>query len=385
MQLQLVQHIVDTSVRAARTEDGRPSRRRGRSCDIQLLSADGGADHIGAVLALNGEDLLADSLDPPGSYLFLDHRIQFLYNIELLHFGSKLFDHLPGQRIHHAKLQHRGVGQGLLYILIGDPAGDDSDLCIVHLNGIDRQGIGRLLKLQVPLLDLHMAELGVAWHHNRLLDILYIRFVLRTFPLSQFHQPLRMSQSCGGTEYKGPVKLLAQFKSQLHIFPGLTAVGRLQHRQLRRSCHHPGILFILGAVKPRIVGNHDHQTAVDSHIRNRVGRICRHVKAHMLHTGHGPHTRHRSSNGNLCGYFLIGRPLTVQIVPVLYQALTDLCAGRPRICGGHLYSRLISASGNSLIAKHNHLFPHFIIHPFVNLLLASPCPQTAAANRAPPV
>ena len=36
-------------------------------------------------------------------------------------------------------------------------------------------------------------------------------------------------------EYEGPVKLLTQLKSQLHIFFGLAAVRRLQHRQLRRS------------------------------------------------------------------------------------------------------------------------------------------------------
>ena len=85
MQSQLLQYGVGTAVRAARTQDGRTVRNLRCRLNLHRLSQELLTEHICAVLALSGEELLAFTLDTPGANLLFDHRLQFLHDDQALH------------------------------------------------------------------------------------------------------------------------------------------------------------------------------------------------------------------------------------------------------------------------------------------------------------
>ena len=267
MHFQTVQDKKYTSVRTSRTEDWRSSRCFCSLFQFQFLLQDRFTEHIGTVFALYRKDLLADCLDTPGFYLRLDHRIQFLYNIECINFFCKVLDQLSWERIHHSQLQYRSLRQCFFYILIRDSAGNNSDLCIVHFNFIDWKSIGCLCQFLVQTFDFDMSLLCISRHHDIFLNILYIFLIFYIFTLTKLNQSLRMCQSRCRSENKRAVKLLAEFKSCLKEIFCLGTVGRFDDRDLCCSCNHSCILLVLRAVKSRIIRNNKNKSTVYSHIR----------------------------------------------------------------------------------------------------------------------
>ena len=229
-----------------------------------------------------------------------------------------------------------------------------------------------------------MTELRIARHHNIFLDVFHVGLIFRDHAFLKLHQPLGMGKTGRGAEDERTVKLLAQLKSRFKVIFRLRAVGRFDHRDLRRSRHHSCILLVLGAVKSRIIGNDEYKAAVDAHVGYGIQRIRRHIQSHMLHAGHGADAGKARSDRYFCGHLLIRRPLLVYIIPVLHQVFADLRTRSSRVRGRHFHSRFICSAGNGFIAQHDHFVCHIINHPFVNLSPVLPCPRNASGNWAPP-
>ncbi len=90
-------------VRTAGAEDRGTCRNLCGHGGLDLHAEDALADHVGAVLALQCKEFLADTVDPPRSDLLLDQRLKLLENIEFIDLGGKLFDQFPRQGVHKTK------------------------------------------------------------------------------------------------------------------------------------------------------------------------------------------------------------------------------------------------------------------------------------------
>ena len=178
-----------------------------------------------------------------------------------------------------------------------------------------------------------MAHLCISRHHDVLLDIFYIRLILRLHTVLQLYKSLRMSQSRRSAEDKRAVEFLAQLEGFFKQIFCLCTVRRFYHRNLSCTGHHPCILLILRTVQTRIVCDNDDKSAVYSHIGHGIERIRSHVQSYMLHTCHGADARKTCPHSHLGRHFLVRRPFFIYIVPVLHQVFTYLRTGCSRICG----------------------------------------------------
>ena len=86
------------------------------------------------------------------------------------------------------------------------------------------------------------------------------------------------------------------------------AVGGLEHRHASERRVVAAVLLVLGRMHPRIVRDHDHQTAADSSVREREERVGRHVEPDMLHGDQRPATSEARPGAYLEGDLLVRRP-----------------------------------------------------------------------------
>ena len=175
-----------------------------------------------------------------------------------------------------------------------------------------------------------------------------------------------MGKTCGGTYNHRSVVLLTEFKRKLYEILCFLAVGRLQHRHLRRSAHHTGILLVLRAVKTRIIRCYEYQTAVYTTVGNGIERIACHIYAHVLHGEHGTYTGNSRTDCHLSRYLLIRRPLGVNLL-ILYNIFADLRTRSSRIRCRYLHACFVSTAGNGLVTEHN-----LLCHNYVSFLLFRP-------------
>ncbi len=340
------------------TENGRPGRNLRLGLDLICLSQHTLPNHIGAILSLDRKQFLAHCLqNSPGFHLLLNHRFQFFKYVQPVHPGGKFLDQFPGKGMNQSQLQHTGIRHGFPHILVGNPAGDKSHRQIPVLCPVDGHPAGILRHLFHPRFHCHMTLNGIGRHHYIFTDIPFIRYLLPLCPLFQFHQSLGMGQSGSGTHHHRSIIFLTQFKGHFHIFLGLSAVPRLQHRNHGRPGHHPAVLLILGTVHPRVVGGYYHQAAAHTGIGRRKKRIRRHIHSHMLHAAHGADAGNGGTDGHLGGHLFVGGPFRINLV-IFCNALADLCAGSTGISRRYLHSRLISTSCYGLIAKQYPLLRH---------------------------
>ena len=228
-----------------------------------------------------------------------------------------------------------------------------------------------------------MTKFRISRHHDIFRNIFLIRFIFDLRTITQLYNSLRMCKSCCCPENKGSVKLFTQFKRRLKKIFCLRTVRRFNHRNLSGSCNHPRILFVLRTVKSRIICNNKNKSSVYSHIRNRIQRICRHIQTDMLHACHRTYSGKTCSDRHFCRHFFIRRPLFIHIIFILYKVFTYLGTRSSRISRRYLYPCFVCSSRNRLIAEHDHFLCHIKVHPFVNLLLSLPYPQTVLKSSAP--
>ena len=88
VQFKLFEHGIGCPVGASGTEDGRTGRNLGSRLNAQIHTQNALSDHVGAVLALDGEELLADAVDAPCADLLLDDRLKFLKDVENIDWSS---------------------------------------------------------------------------------------------------------------------------------------------------------------------------------------------------------------------------------------------------------------------------------------------------------
>ena len=114
-----------------------------------------------------------------------------------------------------------------------------------------------------------------------------------------------------------------------------------------------------------IVRRHHHEALVDAIVGGGEHRIGGHIQSHMLHgtqaadAGNGRAVRH------LRRHLLVGRPFTVEGIPILGQVFKNLRTGCSGICGTDLYARLIRTAGNGFVAG-KQVFQSSYLLPFTN-------------------
>ena len=100
----------------------------------------------------------------------------------------------------------------------------------------------------------------------------------------------------------------------------------------------------------RVVCGYYYKSSVDAVIGCSKDGICRHIYAYVLHGRKAAHSGDTRAVRHLHRYFLVGRPFTIQIIPIFGQVFKHLGAGRARICGAYLYPGFIRAPGYCLIS-----------------------------------
>ena len=137
--LSLGEAVEQSSVRAACTECRRSYDRLHVSCvSLRLYSEECLPYYICVELVESWNDILACALDAEHLYMLFDVRIHLFNYIDLVYLAAEVFDQIIRHRECEAQLQ---IGSVLFEcfscILIRNAGGDDTDLCVVHLNSVE--------------------------------------------------------------------------------------------------------------------------------------------------------------------------------------------------------------------------------------------------------
>ena len=355
--------MISSAVRASGTEDRRSGRDLRLRFDAEVHAEDLFPDHVGAVLALDREALLADAGDAPGSYLLFYYRFQFFENIELVYLGREVFNELFRKRVAHTQFEDRRVRAYFFDILVSDALSDETDLLAVqghisHLYGVERSGVRVFRQILHALFDYQVALFCHSGHHDVFLDISLVGLVLDLLAVAELYFALGMSQAGRGPYDHRRIELLADLISVFDIILGFLGISRFHAGDRRRAADHSCVLLVLGAVQSGVIRDDCHHTAVASDIGEGIQGIRRHIETHHFHGAERPDAADGSADRDLRGHFLIGSPLRVN-AGILHQFLADLCAGRSGIGGRDFAAGFPHASGNRSIAEHHFLLTHF--------------------------
>ena len=355
--------MISSAVRASGTEDRRPGRDLRLRFDAEVHAEHLFPDHIGAVLALDRESLLADAGDSPGSDLFFHHGLQLFENIELVYLGRKVLDELFRKRVAHAQLEDRRVRAYFFDILVSDALSDEADLLavqghIAHLYGVERSSVRVFRQILHALFDDQVTLFCHTGHHDILLDISLVGLVLDLLAVAELHLALGMSQA-GRCPYDDRrVKLLTDLIGVFDVILGFLGIRGFHAGDCRGAADHSGILLVLGTVQSGVIRHNCYHAAVASDIGEGIQGISRNVETDHLHGAERPDAADGSADRDLRSNFLIWRPLCVNF-GILHQFLADLCAGRSGIGGRDFAAGFPHASGNRSIAEHHFLLTHF--------------------------
>ena len=156
------------------------------------------------------------------------------------------------------------------------------------------------------------------------------------------------------------IELFGQLEGKLRESTGFSRVGRLKHGNLRRDGVMAAVLFVLGRMHPRVVGNRDHHAGVHAGVRHGIERVRGNVQANVLLRAEGTSACQRSAERGFHGNLFIGSPFTVNFI-IFGSFLRDLRAGGAGIAGDKADTCLIQTSRNSFVAEHQ-LFVGYIFH-----------------------
>ena len=327
------------------------------------------ADHVGAVLTLDGEQFFASVDRNAGrADLLLQERVAFFNHVELVDFACEGCDFCERQWIDNAQFEDTGIRQRFLDVLVADATGDDADFRIVQFFFIERIAFDRRSEfirterhadhdvagifrdLRQTLLLLHMIDSRHGRHSHVLAEVLLIRNDLVLLALSFLHDPSRMGDPRVRTHEDDGVVLLAHIEGQLHVVLAFRRVGRFQQRNAGSPSVVSGILFVLAGVTSVVVSYQHDQSAGHAVVRCREKRIRCHVQSHVFHAGKGPCAADGCAYGHLDADLLVRRPFHVDLVTAFRQRLGHLCTRRPRVRADHPDTRFPGASGERLIA-----------------------------------
>ena len=352
-------------MRTAGTEcRGTGNRLYGQFFHNRLFTKEHFLQTLGIELIHVADKGLADAVDSSRLDLLLHEALQFLNDVECLHFGGKLPDQVHGQRIGKAELQERGIcREDVLRILISDGGGDDAGFCPLKLHPIQRRAVAVLLQRGEIPLHLGVVLVGIRRGADVLFCIALISIRFGLFPLAEGHKTLGVGDAGGGTEQDRHVEFLRDPIRFLHEIDALLGIGGLDQGDLGGTGIVPVVLLVLGRVHAWIVCRDDHETAVDTVVGGGKKRVGSNVQTDMLHCAEAAHAADGSAIGDLCGHFFIRRPLTVQGILILGQRLKNLRTGSAWICGTDLNPGFIGTSRDCLVAGEQ-MFGHRIILRF---------------------
>ena len=116
------------------------------------------------------------------------------------------------------------------------------------------------------------------------------------------------------------------------------------------------VLLVLGGVHSRVVGNTDDESAADADIRADKQRVCRNVKADVLHGAEGARAAYRRAESCFKSNFFVRRPFRIYFI-VFCGKLRYLRAGCARIAGDKANACLVKSASDGFVAEHD--FFHF--------------------------
>ena len=352
------QRVIHSPVGASGAHHGRPSRHRRRRAlgfrhpfDLHAFPEERVPDGLLAEFADGAEQFLANDFNSQRFHVVLDHRVQLLDHVELLHLCREVPDHLFRQRVGHADLQHaHAVPEDFLHIQVAASGGDDADLPVLRqLNPVVGAVLRQLPELFRPLLHHRVPQLRVSRHHDVLGGLLDVVLHGDLFPLPDVHQALAVGNPGAHPQQHRRIILLAQLKGALREGVRLRRIRGLQHGHLGRHGIVPGILLVLAGVHGRVVRNAHHQPGGHARVAHGKQRVRRHVQPNVLHGAGAPHPRQACPEGRLHGHLLIGRPFGMNVV-VLRQEFRNLRGGGSRIAGNQPDSAVVKPPGHRFVS-----------------------------------
>ena len=205
--------------------------------------------HRQRVLACQRENVFAVAFQAHRPDLLFPERVQLFDDDERLDLCSKIADHFFGDGMAEAQLQEAVAFKDLARVLIGHAARDDADLFIAPLDAVERRRLGVRFELEDALLDDGMAQPGVRRDDDVFLGIAIelSQRRERAALLGHVHLDggLAMAEPRRRAEHHDRVELLRDIKSKRCPIPGFLAVGRLDARDLGKSCVLAIVLLVL--------------------------------------------------------------------------------------------------------------------------------------------
>ena len=352
VKFQLFQNGKYAAVRTSGAENRGTPRCLGRCVRFYFFMQNGFPQHIGAVLALNGEDFFAHNRNSPGADLFFHNRFQFFNNIKRFHLLCELFNQLSGKGMYQPQFQDRGIRQCFPDILIRNSAGDYANFAVTVFCPVDIKVTGIFGHLLETLFHNNMPLPGICRHQDILFNISDIRLIRHFNPFFRMNHALGMGQSGCGTHNDRRIIGFAVCKRKLCENPCFFAVRRFQNRHHGCTCYHPGVLFILRTIDPRIISCNQNQAAVYAGIGDGIQRIGCNIDTDQLHGSHSASTGNRCTDCHFHGNLFIRRPFCINF-RIFCNTFTDFSTWRTRISGRDFYACFISALCNGRISEHN--------------------------------
>ena len=123
-----------------------------------------------------------------------------------------------------------------------------------------------------------------------------------------------MADARGGTHDDRRAVALGQVERLLDHGEPLFGRGGVEHRHLGEIAETARVLLGLGGDGAGIVGDVEHEAALDAHVVEAHERVARHVEAHLLAGEQAARTGIRSAGEQLERRLLVGRPLHMHAV-----------------------------------------------------------------------
>ena len=232
MQLQLVEHMEQRPVRAARAEHGGAHRNvRRRHGAIRLSARKPARNLMCEQLALHAGFRLAMAGNSHRTDRIFKKRLHILYDNEFLHPRCKFTNKPFRQGVCKPEFEHGCMRQSLFHIIVCRAGGNDAQLSLHPFDSVDRKRICIFSKAALPLLHITVAGNHVCRHGHILLRFLFVCKQRKLLPLAEFHRRTRMRYARGKPNDYRRIVPFAQFKCELHERLAFRTVRRVKHRR----------------------------------------------------------------------------------------------------------------------------------------------------------
>ena len=231
-----------------------------------------------------------------------------------------MLDHLPDQAAGHrvvADLQDGQVlgvpAQALADVVDRDPADDHAPLAL-QLQPVPAAGVAVLRQARLLGEQVAVAAPGVHRHQRPVAEVLQRQQLteaggLAGALLGAHHRAAAVGQAGDQAQDDREPHRLAVVEGLPRHVVGVLLGRRLEAGDLGELGVPAGVLLVLRAVHPRVVGHRADQAPVDPGRGGVYEGVRRHVEAHVLHRDQRPAARVGHAEGLLVGHLLVGGPV----------------------------------------------------------------------------